>query len=125
MPEEKIPPSSLEKIRQEFQEQAAKEKEGGLSITPEKKREILEGIIEKHRELAPPSPLLPGHEVDEYERTLAKEPHEEQTKKLLQIANEKGIFNAYKIMERLYKSEPHYIDDFHRALIHYFGPQAD
>ncbi|MDB5189098.1 MAG: hypothetical protein JWL82_55 [Parcubacteria group bacterium] len=99
------------------------QKEAELAVMRESpaREEVAHERLVSHR-TAPEAVLTPEYRItSEVARDLAKgldpEQNDETIKELRQIMEEKGIKNAFTVLERL--NSPHLEDDFHRFLVQY------
>lgn len=87
--------------------------------------EIIKEVLKEHLEknILPESQRMPEVEIKKEAQRISNlkieaEPHQRQILELLQIAQDKGVFNVLSIVKNL--NDPHLEDDFHAALIQYF-----
>ncbi|MEK7208329.1 MAG: TraM recognition domain-containing protein [Patescibacteria group bacterium] len=64
-----------------------------------------------------PSYALPAKERGAIVLDLTPEPHDKQIAELVALVKEKGVRNAFAVVEKL--RNPHLLDDFHRFLVQY------
>ncbi|MDD4803997.1 MAG: DUF87 domain-containing protein [Candidatus Pacebacteria bacterium] len=86
------------------------------------KDEVVKGEIKEHKERKSEDILddnyaLKGAEVQSIVLDLAPEDHDTKMSELVDILQEKGIFNVLSVIESL--KNPHIEDDFHRFLVQY------
>ena len=88
-------------------------KEGELS--KEKEKEILREAISERIEKVPP--LLPAQQkaIAQKVQQIKAQPKERQIQLLIEMAFEKGVFEAVEVARRL--DSPYLLDEFHDALI--------
>ena len=113
------PEAELAFLREEVQrkEQALRER----SQSPEREKVISETVVEYAKtpaaEVLAPQHALGKEETGSIVLDLTPEPHDKQIESLLTILQQKGVHNAFAVVEGM--QNPHLYDDFHRFLVQY------
>ena len=86
------------------------------------KDEVVKGEIEEHKErkseeILDKNYVLKNAEIQSIVLDLTPEDHDTKMSELVDILQEKGIFNALSVVDKL--KDPHIEDDFHRFLVQY------
>lgn len=95
------------------------------SSNPETKREeATKEVVKSYVETSPTEVLHPEYsikdkEVESIVLHLSPEPHDKQIEHFIGILEEKGIRNAFTVIEKL--NNPHLLDDFHRFLVEFLA----
>ena len=96
----------------------------GESSSDYTKEEVVSEVVKKYSEVSPTEVLHPeytikGHEVESIVLQLSPEAHDKQLEHFIGILEEKGIRNAFTVIEKL--NNPHLLDDFHRFLVEFIS----
>lgn len=99
----------------------------GLSSGKKEQKDVVAEIIKNHTEKASQEIFSEGYkltpeQVQQHVESISnlspeEDPHQQQILELLQLAQNKGVFNAVSIVKRI--GDPHLEDDFHCALVKY------
>lgn len=115
----RTPEEELRFLREQV---AAKEAELAQLRDPQPREDVVRERLAAHRGtpehavLAPEMRLSPAH-LSELAATLDPESDDETMLELKRLMEEKGIRNAFAVLEKL--NSPHLEDDFHRFLVQY------
>lgn len=101
---------------------AAKEQELAAANQEQSRKEVVHERLMHHKQTAQEEVLAPHLHMSDTERTeialnLDPEGDDETMKELRDLMQEKGIYNALSVLEKL--NSPHLEDDFHRFLVQY------